>query len=242
MATNLGSGILVSPQDLYSYSTVQQTDLGARALSSDGRSFRYALAGAVALSPGDALQSPAVVANHVNLTPTALPSAGDTTITVTLGATAATANQYSNGTLTVEKGTLGVGQTFLIKSHPAAISGGTLVITLSDPVVTTITGTVTVSLIANPYNGVIQSPSTTLTGTIVGVAVGPIPANQYGWICVGGVTGLKVSGTPIVGSSVGVPTTTAGMAVADSAILAHVGSVAKAAITTQITPVKLALD
>lgn len=242
MTTALGNNPNVVSQGLYDQSTVQNEGLGEKAYSPDGRTFRYVQVGASALVPGNGLQSPAVVANHVNLTPTALPNVGDTIITATLGATAATLNQYSTGTVTVEKGTLGVGQSLLIKGHAAVLSGGIITLNLSDAVQTTITGTVTVSLIANPYSGVIQAPATTLTGTIVGVAVAPLAAASFGWICTGGTTGVLISGTPAVGSNVGFPSGTAGAAVADSAVLAHLGAVSKTAITGQVTPTKIAFD
>jgi len=242
MSTQIGGTVQVAAQDLVTTSTVSLHNLGDKAFSTDGRAFRYVKAGASVLVPGNAIQSPAVVPNHVNLTPTAVSAVGDTFVTVTLGATAATLNQYEGGYLIVELGTTGAGQTLKIKGNPAASSGATLRVELEDPFYVATSGTITMSLIANRYNGVIQSPATTLTGTIVGVAVAAIPAASFGWICTRGVTAMLVSGTPIVGSAVGIPTTTAGMAVADSAILTHIGVVAKAAITTQNTPVDIKLD
>src|SRR5437867_4369906 len=144
MSTQLGPSVEVAAQDLFTSSTTQQHVLGSKAFSPDGRTFRYVKVGSgAALVPGNVLQSPAIVANHVNLTPTAVSTAGDTTVTVTLGNTAATANQYSGGYVTIEKGTTGAGQHLMIKSHPAASGLATLTLTLSDPVVTTTSGTVT---------------------------------------------------------------------------------------------------
>lgn len=243
MATRIGSTPLVTAQDVFNYTSTQQQDLGAKAYSSDGRTFRYVKVGATALVPGNWIQSPAVVANHVNLTPTALPSAGDTTITVTLGNTAATANQYAGGMLVVEKGTLGVGQSVMIKSHPAASGSATLVVTLEDPFVTTITGTVTVSLIANLYNGVIACPVTTLTGTPVGVAVAPITASYYGWICSRGLTGALADGAITVGTvGCAVPSAAAGAAKVMAATLKQVGMFSKTTIDTQVTPCFVTID
>jgi len=242
MATQIGGSVQIAAQELYTTSAVSLHNLGDKAFSTDGRAFRYVKAGASALVPGNAIQSPAVVPNHVNLTPTAAAAVGDTSITVTLGATAATLNQYEGGYLVVEIGTTGAGQTLKIKSNPAANSSATMRVELEDAFAVATSGTVTVSLIANRYNGVIQSPATTLTGTIVGVAVAAIPAGSFGWVATRGVTAMLCTGTPIVGSAVGVPTTTAGAAVADSAILTHVGVVAKAGITAQNTPVDLKLD
>lgn len=240
MATQIGPTVQVTAQDLYTYSTVQQHTLGEKAFSADGRTFRYVKAGATALVPGDVQQSPAIVANHVNLTPTAAVAVGDTTITVTLGATAATANQYAGGYLVVEKGTTGAGQSLLIKSHPAASSSATLVVTLSDPFLVATSGTVTVSLVANLYNGVIQTPVTTLTGTPVGVAVGAIPAASFGWICVGGVTGVKADGAITVGTvGVAVPSAAAGAAKVMAATLLQIGAFSKTTIDTQVTPCQI---
>lgn len=243
MATRLGPTPQVTSQDLYTYSANQAHVLGEKAFSPDGRTFRYVKAGAVALVPGNVLQSPAIVANHVNLTPTAASTAGDTTITVTLGATLATANQYAGGYIIVEKGTTGAGQSLLIKSHPAAALSATLVVTLEDAVQVTTSGTVTMSLVANPYNGVIQSPVTTLTGTVVGVAVGAIPISNYGWICTRGITAVTADGAITVGTvAVAVPAAAAGAAKVMAATLHQVGVVCKTSIDTQQTPVFVTLD
>lgn len=230
-------------QGLYDTSTLQNHVLGEKAFSNDGRTFRYVKVGAVALVPGNVIQSPAIVANHVNLTPTAVSTVGDTTVTVTLGATAATANQYANGTLTFEKGTTGAGQTLLIKSNPAAALSTTLVVTLADAVVTTTSGTVTASLVQNNYQGVIQAPVTTLTGTPVGVAVAPLAAASFGWICSRGITGVLADGAQTVGvTAAAVPSAAAGAAKVMAATLFQIGIWSKTTIDTQITPCYLTLD
>ncbi len=243
MATQLGPSVQVTAQDLYTYSTLQQHVLGEKAFSNDGRTFRYVKAGAVALVSGNVLQSPAIVANHVNLTPTAAVAVGDTTITVTLGATAATANQYSGGYVVIEKGTTGAGQSLLIKSHPAAASSATLTLTLSDPFLVATSGTVTASLVQNNYSGVIQAPVTTLTGTPVGVAVGAIPAASFGWICSRGITGVTADGIITVGTvGVAVPSAAAGAAKVMAATLFQIGTFCKTTIDTQVTPCYVTLD
>lgn len=243
MSTQIGPSVQVAAQDLYTYSTTQQHVLGEKAYSPDGRTFRYVKVGATALVPGNVIQSPAVVPNHVNLTPTAAASVGDTTITVTLGATAATANQYAGGYIVVEKGTTGAGQSLLIKNHPAANSAATLLLTLSDPFQVATSGTVTMSLVLNNYNGVIQTPVTTLTGTPVGVAVGAIPAANFGWICSRGITGVLADGAITVGTvGVAVPSAAAGAAKVMAATLFQVGMPCKTSIDTQITPMYVSLD
>jgi len=243
MATQLtGTGPQALAQDVMSESTVQLHNLGEKCFSNDGRTFRYVKAGAVALVPGNVIQSPAVVANHVNLTPTAVSAVGATTVTVTLGATAVVANFYSNGMLVVEKGT-GKGLSYKIKSHPAADSSATLVVTLEDPIVVATAGTITVSLVANMYKGVIACPVTTLTGTPVGAAVFPIAINNFGWICSRGLTGVLADGIITQGTvGVAVPSGAAGAAKVMAATLFSIGTFSKTTIDTQITPCYLTLD
>src|SRR5262245_8874353 len=134
MATKISSDILLAPAALDANSAdANQTNLGARAFDQAGNGYRWVQAGAVALVPARLCQAPAQVANHQNLT-VATAVAGATSITVTLGATAATANQYAGGWVTISAGT-GAGQRLLIGSHPAANASATLVLTLSDPTV-----------------------------------------------------------------------------------------------------------
>lgn len=243
MSTKLTSGTEINSQDTNTFSATQQHVLGEKAYSPDGRTWRYVKVGGTTLVPGNVIQSPAVTPNHVNLTPTAVSAVGDTTITLTLGNTAATANQYTGGYLIIEKGTTGAGQTLLIKSHPAASALATLQVTLDDPIQTATSGTITASLVANKYNGVIQCPVTTLTGTPVGVAVAPITNAQFGWICSRGVVGTLADGAQTVGvTSAAVPSAAAGAAKVMAATLYSIGMWCKTSIDTQITPLDLTLD
>src|SRR3990167_1572884 len=125
------------PSNIRGNSSVQECALGTKIVTSDGRAFRYVKAGATALVPGKLQDGPATVANHTNIAVASAAAAGATTVTVTLGATAATANQYANGVLAVND-VDGEGYTYSIKSHPAADSQASLVLTLDDnePIVT----------------------------------------------------------------------------------------------------------
>lgn len=232
----------VVAQDMFTTSTTQQHVLGEKAYTPDGRKFRYVRAGAVALVAGEVIQSPAVVANHVNLTPTAVSAVGDRSVTVTLGATAATADQYAGGYVTVESATTGAGQTLRIKSHPAAASAGTLLLTLEDSFVVATSGTIIMSLVQSNYNSVIQTPVTTLTGTPVGVAFVAIPALSFGWIVSGGVTGVRANGIQTVGVGAAVPAAAAGSAIVMAATLFQIGTFCKTSVDTRITPCYVTLD
>jgi hypothetical protein len=188
--------------------------LGEKMVGPSGACYRFAKAGAVDLVAGNWLQSPAQVGNHQNLTATAA-AIGATQVTVTLGATAATANQYAGGKAVVTV-TPGLGQEVYIVGHPAAGSGETLTLTISEPLRVAWTTSTRVDLVPNQYNGVIQSPVTTLTGVPVGVAVNIITAGEYGWILCEGLAGALIAGTPAVGSGLVLPGTAAGAAVIDA--------------------------
>lgn len=178
--TQKGQG---SPVALFSSSTdvSLETVTGARFDSSDGREFVLVSVGASNIAAGLLVQSSAVVANHQNLAASTA-AVGATSITVTLGGTAATANQYRGGFLYVNAGT-GIGQTLKIASHPAQSNGsGTLVITLEDPVqVATSVSDTKVCLLANPALNVIVNP-TTPTGQILGATLYPVTAATYALI------------------------------------------------------------
>lgn len=241
MSTQLGPTPATLAQDLFTASTTQNHVLGEKAYSNDGRTFRYVKVGSgAALVPGNVIQSPAITAAHVNLTPSAVSAVGDTTITTS--AITAVANEYAGGYVVVEKGTTGAGITYLIKSNPATTAAA-CTITLSDPIAVATSGTITISLVRNNYTGVIQMPVTTATGTVVGVAVTAIAASSFGWICSRGVTGVLADGVQTVGvTAAAVPAAAAGAAKVMAATLFQIGVWCKTTIDTQITPCYLTLD
>lgn len=228
-------------QPLYVSSSTQSHALGER-LVSDGRVFRYAKAGAVDLVAGNWIQSAAQAANHQNIA-VAAASIGATEITVTLGATLATANQYAGGQAVVTI-TPGLGQAINISGHPAAASAATLVLTLAEPLRVALTSSTRIDLVPNLYNGVIQNPITTLTGVCVGVATYIILATEYGWIQRSGLAGALIAGTPGVGLAIVVPGTAAGAAVIDGAASATnvVGVMASTGGDGECNGVQIALE
>lgn len=223
----------LSPTDvLETYSPTTATDipvnLGAYGITPDGRGFRFGFnnESSTALAACKFTQGPATVANHQGLTVTAA-SVGAKQITVTLGGTAATKNQYANGVISIISGT-GSPATYAIKGHAAQTStSGALTLNLYDAVTTAISGTVTANLIANSYGAVIICP-TTLTGTVTGSNQVAIPAQYYGWFQVQGLgtylndantsagLGLKPS-TNTAGALMTVDATGQQVAVADQA-------------------------
>lgn len=233
--SSLSNDLLVNPQDLFDISvTTAQTQLGALATTGDGRYFRYALAGATALVPGTLQQGPAETTAHERLAMAAA-AVGATSLTTTASITV-TANQYTGGYAMVAV-TPGIGQMFQIGTHPATTSAA-LTFNIVDPVITALTTSSTVSLVANPYAGVIINP-TTATGTIAGVAVAATPIAGYGWIQTKGPSNVLAQGTVVVGEEVAASSTTAGCVVATSGVLASVGVAMQGITATQNGPIFL---
>lgn len=229
-------------QPLYVSSATQVHNLGERLVTSDGRVFRYCKAGTSALVAGNWIQAPAQIANHQNLA-VAAAAIGATSITVTLGATLASADQYAGGAACVTI-TPGLGQALIISGHPAADSGATLTLKLADPLRVALTTDSRIDLVPNPYNGVIQNPITTLTGACVGVAPYVIAGGEYGWLQRSGLGAALIAGTPAVGTPLVVPGTAAGAAVTDpaNASVAIVGVVASTGGDGETNGVMIALE
>lgn len=221
------------PQGLFDESSVQLMDLGALVSTADGREYRYVKAGGTALVPGKLQQGPAVVANHQNIAVAAAAAIGATSVTVTLGATAATANQYAGGTMVVNDVT-GEGYTYTIKSHPAADASASLVITLEDDdaIRVALTTSSEVCLFPNLYNGVIVNP-TTPTNKPVGVAVKAITASYYGFIQTKGTVSCLNDSATAVGLALAPSQSVAGALKTGATTLDSVGSALQAGVDTE---------
>lgn len=226
---------------LHETSTKPQHVLGQKMELPNGDVFRYCKAGASNLVVGNVQQAPAPVANHVNQVIGVNASVGDITVTVTLGATAATADQYAGGYLVINDAA-GEGHTYPIASHPAHAGSGDLVVTLREPVRVALTAdTSEYTLVANPYNGVIIAP-TTETGPAVGVAPIAIPATNYGWLQTRGVCSTLIQGTPGAGISVARSDTTAGAVEISDGILQPVGAMVNTGVSGEHNAVSLSID
>lgn len=201
MATKLSGSIQVTGTPLFSSGgdTDAQHVVGSGVESNDGRRFRYVYCTPTALIAGTLLQGQAEITNHQNLT-SPVAAIGDTSLAVTLGATAVEPNFYAGGLMVITV-TPGVGYSYRIKSHPGAASAASLTITLDDPLEVALTATSRIDLVANPYNGVIIYPTTT-TGPAVGVATDIISAGRYGWVQTKGPVACLASGTVLVGQNV----------------------------------------
>lgn len=215
--------------------------LGARCEDIFGRVYRYVSVGIVDLVVGNCIQSSAQITTHQQLTPSAA-AVGDKTITATSGATAAAANDYAGGIAVIDT-TPGLGISYPIKGHAAWTSGavaGGVVLQLADGwnIVVALTTVSRVSIQANPFARVIQTPQTTLTGAVAGVCQSLISANQGGWIGTQGHFGTLIDGTPGVGFALSCPASVAGGAAINSGTLPIIGNIMVTGVSGKVQAVK----
>lgn len=210
---NLSSHPVALSGSFYRSTTTAEHAIGQKGVADDGREYRYVKAGAVALVAGNAIQSPAVIPDHLATTATAT-AAGARDVIITPGATAGAANIYADGFLQVDT-TPGNGYVYGIESHPAITASTAFTIRLKadDPIQVALTTASRLGLLANKYRGVIQFPVTTATGTLVGIAAYVIGANEFGWIQTKGIASPLIAGTPALGALIMSPGTTAGASV-----------------------------
>jgi len=173
-------------QEIFTEESTQQHNLGSLGVDEYGDRYRYVQAGAVALVTGNLLQEAAEVTNFRSMAVDTAAAIGDSVVSVTLGGTAVTANQFQEGQLWVESAA-GIGQQFRIKKHEVQTSTtGSCNFTLDRPLKIALTTSSQVSVRKNAYDGVIQYPVTTQTGGAVGVALYAQTIAYYGWIKSGG--------------------------------------------------------
>lgn len=198
------TGSTIAAQTVFSSSTVALHALGSKRYTKDGRGFRYVKAGASALVVGNAIQTRVEDADHDNVAVRAT-AAGATELLITAGSGggALDANEYADGYAVIDT-TPGLGYVYRISSHAAitASANGSLFLDPEDAVQVALTTSSKVTLVANPYDKVIQHPVTTASGACVGGAVYPIGAAEFGWIQCEGAGAALIAGTPAVGQPV----------------------------------------
>jgi hypothetical protein len=189
----------ISSQDVLRTSTTKLMQLGQVGVTRDGKTYRYAYSGAVALVAGKLTTAKAKVANHTNQAVAAAGAVGDRTVSVTLGATAATAEQYTDGYIQFLE-SAGMGQSLQIASSPVIASAGTGVLQLADALATAVTTSSKYSLVYNPWDGTIISASAValFANGVPNVAVA---INNYYWSQVGGIANVLSDG--VIGKASG---------------------------------------
>ena len=178
------------------------------------RVFKYGqISSAAAVGAGHICQNAATVANHdMDLVIASAASVGDKSLSITLGGTAATEDQYADGYVYVNDAG-GEGHIYKIRQHDAVNSSATGTFNLydGDTIAEALTTSSLVGLIKNPYKDVIVYPTTT-SGHCVGVAATEIAASSYGWFQTWGLAAVLCDVAFVPGNHIRVSDNTAGSA------------------------------
>lgn len=199
-----GRGVTMPPQNIYNESEDQLLPLGKRLVLGD-RVFHYASAGA-ALDQGYLLESAtlagAVTTAQIDLAVAAV-AVGATSMTVTTGTTAQTANRFQDGYASVVSDTNahGAGVAYKIRSHLGQAAAGSLVIMLYDEVVKAITTDCKISLCANLWARVKQTAVTTAVGMPVGVPLIDVTSAYFFWCQTWGPCAVLTGSNAVVDSA-----------------------------------------
>lgn len=250
------------------YDTSYDSLCGVRFNTNDGRQVIMVRNGgteitAASIGSGLLVQSPAEITTWNSLAvtvPTTAPgTAGTFAIQITNAGTKLNINEYANGYAIVNAGT-GIGQTLQIASHPGVAASASFTLTLQDPIQVTLDATSTVTLVRNPYIGVVVS-ATGLTGTAVGATFYAVSAGTasvydatsgalttqgqpvYAFVGCHGIWGIRAdaTGTPAVGLPASASTTTAGDVTVFTAAKQYIGNMAGTATSAKTAPVDLKL-
>lgn len=178
--------VSLTAQDARKVSTTKLHRLGSVVETADGRVYRYAKAGATPLAVGNLQVNPDLVANHTNRTIAAAVPVGSHEFTATLGATAATLDQYEDGYATINDAA-GEGIQYSVVGNSAAASAGVITVKLADdePVQVALTTASEVTLKQNNWANTVIS-AVNQAALPVGVPNTAVAAGSFYWAQTGG--------------------------------------------------------
>jgi hypothetical protein len=228
----------------YKVSSTQMYALGTQ--FNDGEDvWRYGKVGASTITKGKLQTAPAPKANHHNTAVTTAQAVGDKTVTVTLGATAAVADEYAEGFVVFNDVATG-GYQMRVKTHPAASSAASLTLTFYEPLPSALTTSSKATLVHNTYNGVIEGTSQTVR--LAGVSEATATTGQFCWFKTRGVASLLADQAITVGGLLSPSTSISGAVIEVSATFATaektmlVGDAFIAGVDTEKRPVRLTIE
>jgi len=213
----LQTNAIVVSVDPYEQSSLGQNTLGSRTTAGDAREYTYAKAGASNISKGKLQLSPAQKTNHHNMAVGAAAAIGATEVSVTLGATAAVADEYDEGLLVISV-TPGQGQVLRISRNPAIASSGTGTIVLADQLEVALTTSSKANLVHNVANGVVEAA--VKTRRAAGVPYIDITTLQFGWLASRGVAAVLADQTITLGAQLSPSGSVAGAVIENADVTA----------------------
>lgn len=211
--------------------TSKTSPLGTAMYFADGRKFRFGKAAGTAIATGKLCQQTLNDANFDELVVPTARAVGDTTVTLTTGATAVTKDQLVDGWIVVEDDA-GEGYLYSVASNDAAATTATLTIRLNEPLQVAWTTSTTVGIFQSPFAAAIIHPSPA-TAMLIGTTPRAVPASNFAWFGVAGPQICLVEGTTVINERV-IDSASADGAVAPTASTAA-GEENYVAVTMEVT-------
>lgn len=216
--------------------------LGQVAETPDGRVYQYTQAGAANLAAGLLVQASATTANHITQTGTAN-AIGSTAVTYTIGATAAAQDLYGQGYFAV---TVGPGQNVyqIIGNTAVAAGGGSITVTLEDPLTVATTTASKFTLMPHPNANVIVTPGSGAGIPVVGVPNVAVTATYYFWAQVGGYAAVLSAGAIAkdTGATPSLSVSGAAVTEATGTIVQRIGYAPELTVDTAYWPLMLQIN
>lgn len=181
----------------FSSSATEGHQIGELAMDKYGDLWRYAKIGASNAVAGQLQGAPVQKTNHHNRPASAAVAVGGKSVSLTLGATAAVANEYAGGYL-VANDVAPEGEVYRISKHAAADASAALVVYVEKPFQSAITTSSEFTLVHNAWNGVIVGTSFTVRAA--GVPVVDATAAYFGWIKTRGVCPVLIGSAATLGA------------------------------------------
>lgn len=232
--------------EIYLQSSVREENIGTLGMDQYGDLYRYAKVGASNISAGKLQLAPTQKTNHHNVAASAAVTQDGRVrkVTLTLGATAAVANEYAYGVLAANDNTP-EGQSYRIISHPAAEASATLEVEVDRAFVTSITTSSEFTLTHHRQNGVVEG--TAVTVRAAGVPLIPMTAAYFGWLKTKGVAAVLIGSAATLGADLIVGGTAGAVTDRTDALGASAEPVVAVAdivlgVTGEYNPVRLVID
>lgn len=232
----------IGEQDIRTISSVQGgIEYGQLAVTADGRTYRFAKAGATALDPGKLTVNADVDSDVVNKTVAATVAAGATSVVID-AAGAVTADFYKGGYLNINDAT-GEGVSYLVEGNSATTGAAELTVYLAEPVKVGLTVDVSeATLIQHDYNGAVIS-ATDQADQPLGVPNITVTADYYCWMQTGGSVAVLADEAVTKGLALTTGTGVAGAVEAlDAAGEFQIGVASMALVDTEYRPAYLTLN
>ena len=186
-------------QAIYEQSVTKKEEIGTLRITSNGKKYRYARAGATALGMGKMGQAAGIAANVAVQAPTIADPVGARSINFTAGGAVTFVEDYfAGGYYQISTGT-GIGHSYPIKASSAVTGGTEIIVTIEHGlVIANVVADSKITLVHSPWMGVIEAAVE--ENLAVGVPMLAVDIGYYYWAQTGGPGMVLFATTSAIGT------------------------------------------